>query len=152
LVENLISFPCSLIFDGTGTRCPVKYILRKKINLTGKPCKVNEIECEQKDLCLHIIKHMQAIENSPEKFSSNELIVSIWGAAIDAVVTDLPGLCINDARGNIVSKLVQQKVSKKDCYIAIVINSVENYNTHQAIQTLSSWLDVDVQDWKKEQS
>ena len=94
LLEYYIQFPCNFVDPDTGTRCPIRFVLHQDDG-DGTTCTITSknrsTTCNKDELSEKIRDHMYQLSLG-EKFSSEPLTVEVFGAALDAVLVDLPGM------------------------------------------------------------
>lgn len=135
-VEALVGFPIGFTSRSTGTRCPVRYILRhdtsSKYRVGGR-----EWFVEAKEIAEKVKRHMEVMAERNE-FSRETLVVEIQGSGIANLdITDLPGIVdTGDAKYKRIVKVVKPFLSESSIIPVIVLTATNDIQSNQDVTAM----------------
>eukprot|EP00929_Paragymnodinium_shiwhaense_P066991 TRINITY_DN33684_c0_g1_i1.p1 TRINITY_DN33684_c0_g1~~TRINITY_DN33684_c0_g1_i1.p1 ORF type:complete len:819 (+),score=135.21 TRINITY_DN33684_c0_g1_i1:195-2459(+) len=138
-IEALVGFRIGTTCSGTGTRCPVRYILRDGepyFAVGNRPC------ADRSDIQKAVEYHMSALANKvkkAEQFSDEPLEVLVHDKGLPMLdITDLPGLKAKGDGAEEIKKVVAAYVDKPSSRPVVLVKATENVETQADVELLKT--------------
>ncbi|OLP86332.1 hypothetical protein AK812_SmicGene32570 [Symbiodinium microadriaticum] len=135
-IEALLKFPVGYTHRSTGTRCPVRYILRNSPTATWT---VGGMVCDtREDVRKCVSDYMKQLATS-NKFENNPLKVEIFEPArIDMDITDLPGLKDkNEPDAEEIRAITVSYLTSDDVFPVVLCKAEKSHETQLDLDSLS---------------
>eukprot|EP00931_Biecheleriopsis_adriatica_P120368 TRINITY_DN95489_c0_g1_i1.p1 TRINITY_DN95489_c0_g1~~TRINITY_DN95489_c0_g1_i1.p1 ORF type:complete len:761 (+),score=179.54 TRINITY_DN95489_c0_g1_i1:50-2332(+) len=137
-VEALTRFRIGTTCSGTGTRCPVRYVLRdgeEYFSVGGKKLS------NRQDIQAAVESHMAGLSDQPcelDRFSMDELKVEITSAGLPELdITDLPGLKTKGEGAEAIKTVVRSYVESESARPIVLVKATENVETQADVALLA---------------
>lgn len=134
-IETMVGFPVGYTARGTGTRCPVRYILRP--SKTAK-YKVDGGDVEGRNGLLEAVNRKMRILEKANKFEEAPIVVEIHEPDVmDMDVIDLPGLkTAEDPDQEQIVKIVSKYLRRSDVTPVVLTRAQPSPDTQHDMQVL----------------
>lgn len=136
-IEALIGFRIGTTCAGTGTRCPVRYILKDgepHFAVSGKRLK------ERCEIQMEVERHMESLALKPkesDRFSREELKVEITDHGLPLLdMTDLPGLKAKGEGADEIKAVVRFYVQSQSARPVVLVKATESVETQADVELL----------------
>jgi len=146
-IETLVGFPVGLTARGTGTRCPVRYILRPSASASHVQYVVDGLDCGSRHGLLDAVNRKMATLQRQAQFSDVPIVVEIHEPAVsyDMDIIDLPGLKTDDSpdQDDIVA-IVKKYLSRHDVTPVVLTRALQSpENQHDMVLLKKNGLRLD---------
>eukprot|EP00931_Biecheleriopsis_adriatica_P058238 TRINITY_DN34618_c0_g1_i1.p1 TRINITY_DN34618_c0_g1~~TRINITY_DN34618_c0_g1_i1.p1 ORF type:complete len:793 (+),score=145.77 TRINITY_DN34618_c0_g1_i1:38-2416(+) len=133
-IEALVQFRVGTTCAGTGTRCPVRYILRD-----GEPfysVKGRKLQARS-EIQRAVDDHMRGLSSMETKFSKEELEVCVTDRGLPQLdITDLPGLKTGGDGAEEIKDIVRSYIDNESACPMVLVKATENVDTQADVKLL----------------